>query len=98
MRSHRKLSPTPPSGTGSDPSVELNAASCPTATSCTVGGTYEDTTSTPFGLILTLTGKTRTPTEAPAAAFNLHGVSCPSTTSCFALSWGAPQPIALTGP
>ena len=44
------------------------------------------------------TGKTWTATEAPASAYNLTGVSCPSTTSCFAVSWGIGQPEGLTRP
>jgi hypothetical protein len=87
-----------PANAGSDPWVELNAVSCPTAKSCTAGGTFEDSSATSFGLILTLTGKTWTAIAAPDIAFNLHGVSCPSTTNCLALSWGVGQPAGLTGP
>jgi hypothetical protein len=87
-----------PANAGANPWALLNAVSCPTRSRCTVGGTFEDASSTPFGLILNRTGKTWTATEAPASAYNLKGVSCPSTTSCFAVSWGIDQPVALTGP
>jgi hypothetical protein len=87
-----------PANAGANPWAILNAVSCPTRSRCTVGGSYEDASSTSFGLILNRTGKTWTATEAPASAYNLTGVSCPSTTSCFAVSWGIGQPEGLTGP
>jgi hypothetical protein len=87
-----------PANAGANPWVNLNAASCPARSRCTVVGTYEDATSAALGLILNRTGKTWTATEAPAGAYNLRGVSCPSTTACFAVSWGIGQPVGLTGP
>jgi hypothetical protein len=87
-----------PANAGANPWALLNAVSCPTRSRCTVGGTYEDASSTPLGLILNRTGKTWTATEAPASAYNLKGVSCPSTARCFAVSWGIDQPMGLTGP
>jgi hypothetical protein len=87
-----------PANAGANPWALLNAVSCPTRSRCTVGGTYEDASSTPFGLILNRTGTTWTAIEAPASAYNLTGVSCPSTPSCFAVSWGIGQPVLLTGP
>jgi hypothetical protein len=86
-----------PADAAAQPQVELNAASCPTASSCIVGGTYFNTSSTPAGLILSGTGTTWTATAAPASAYHLHGVSCLSATSCVALSWGISRPVALTG-
>jgi hypothetical protein len=78
--------------------VDLNAASCPATSRCTVGGSYESAGSIPSGLLLTWTGTRWAAAEAPAIAYNLRGVSCPSTSRCFAVSWGTGQPVGLTGP
>jgi hypothetical protein len=86
-----------PADTATQPQVQLNAASCPTASSCIVGGTYVTASNTSVGLILSRTGTTWTAAAAPASAFHLHGVSCLSATSCVALSWGLGRPVALTG-
>jgi hypothetical protein len=86
-----------PADAATQPQVQLNAASCPTASSCIVGGTYVTASNTSVGLILSQTGTTWTATAAPATAYHLHGVSCLSATSCVALSWGISRPVALTG-
>jgi hypothetical protein len=86
-----------PADAATQPQVQLNAASCVTASSCIVGGTYVTASNTSVGLILSRTGATWAATAAPAAAYHLRGLSCPSATSCVALSWGISRPVALTG-
>jgi hypothetical protein len=77
----------------------VNAAACPTVSRCTVVGAYVDASSMPAGLILSRAGKSWTATTAPAVAYDLRGVSCPSATRCLAVSQGiGGQPEALTGP
>ena len=86
-----------PADAATQPEVELNAASCPTGSSCIVGGTYATASNSAVGLILSLMGSTWTATAAPASAFHLHGLSCLTATSCVALSWGIGRPVGLTG-
>ena len=87
-----------PANAGKNPWAQLNAVSCANSTHCTVGGGYENAASTPLGLLLTWSGTSWKATEAPTIAYNIYGVSCPSVTRCFALSWGIGQPVVLTGP
>jgi hypothetical protein len=87
-----------PGNAGPNPWVELNAISCPSASRCTVGGGYENAASTPLGLLLAWSGSSWKATEAPTIAYNIHGVSCPTLTRCFAISWGIGRPVILTGP
>ncbi len=92
-----RQAPLPANG-GPNPWVDLNAVSCPSSSRCTVGGGYENAASTPLGLLLTWSGSSWKATEAPTIAYNIYGVSCPSVTRCFAISWGIGRPVILTGP
>ncbi|HUC23284.1 MAG TPA: hypothetical protein VMA73_11305 [Streptosporangiaceae bacterium] len=90
-----------PANAGINPWVSLNAVSCPASSRCTVGGGYENTASTPLGLVLTWSGENRTASEAPTSASDLYAMSCPSVSRCFAVSGGSAGvggPVLLTGP
>jgi uncharacterized protein YjbI with pentapeptide repeats len=87
-----------PAGAGKNPWADLNAVSCPTTSQCTVGGGYINTASQPVGLLLFWSGKAWKAVPAPAKAYMLHGISCPTLTRCVAVSGGIGHPVALTGP
>lgn len=72
--------------------------SCPATSHCTAGGGYENAASQQLGLLLTWSGKGWTAAEAPAAAYQLTGISCPSLTKCVAVSPGIGHPVLLIGP
>jgi hypothetical protein len=87
-----------PAGAASNPFTTLYAVSCASSTHCTAGGLYASATSASVGLLLTWSGKKWTAARAPTIAFALHGMSCPTTTRCVAVSGGIGRPVALTGP
>jgi uncharacterized protein YjbI with pentapeptide repeats len=84
-----------PAGAGSNPWVSVNTVSCPATSRCTAGGGYVNTASQSVGLLLFWSGKAWKAVPAPAGAYMLHGMSCPTLTRCVAVSSG---PVALTGP
>jgi len=84
-----------PAGAGSNPSVSLNAISCPASSRCTVGGGYINTASQQVGLLLFWSGTAWKAVPAPPSAHMLYGISCPTLTRCVAVSSG---PVALLGP
>lgn len=88
-----------PADAGSNPWVELNGVSCPTAVACYVAGTYEDSDSQPFGLILQGAGSSWEPVASLTATYNLAGISCPAADQCFAVGQQPDSdPILVTGP
>jgi len=84
-----------------DPQAAVFSVSCPVASSCTAGGTYQ-TGATSHGLLLTWSGVTNTwtPANAPASAYAVYGMSCPTVTRCVAVSGSTSNTngLALTGP
>jgi uncharacterized protein YjbI with pentapeptide repeats len=87
-----------PSDAGRNPSAQLNVVSCPATSDCTVGGQYTDTANQQDGLLLSWTGKAWSAYAAPTGAYNIRGLSCPTTKRCVAVSYGSGHPIGLTGP
>jgi hypothetical protein len=86
-----------PANAGADPWTSLNAAACPVSSRCVVGGEYEDAASQPHGLLLTWSKNKWTAAEAPAG-YDVHAISCPSATRCYALSALVGGLELLTGP
>jgi hypothetical protein len=87
-----------PADAGINPWTELDAVSCPAASRCTAGGGYENAASQPLGLLLTWSGGRWTATHAPAAAYQLTGITCPTLTKCVAVSLGIGHPVLVVGP
>ena len=84
-----------PRGAGANPWVSLNTVSCPSASRCTAGGGYQNTASQAVGLLLFWSGTSWKAVPAPAGAYMLNAMSCPTLTRCIAVSSG---PVALKGP
>jgi hypothetical protein len=83
---------TPPAGTNTGDSVNLNAVSCPAAGSCVAVGVYQDTSNNRDGFTETLSGGTWSPADIPMTGLvptglfvnSFTGISCPSAGSCAA--------------
>jgi hypothetical protein len=73
----------------------LSTVSCPAVSRCTAGGGYENTANQAVGLLLFWSGKSWKAVQAPASAYMINGISCPTLTRCVAVSSG---PVALKGP
>jgi hypothetical protein len=86
-----------PANAGADPWTSLNAAACPVSSRCVVGGEYEDAASQPHGLLLTWSHSNWAAAEAPAG-YDVHAISCPTASRCFALSAVGGGLELLTGP
>ena len=86
-----------PSDAGGNPWTELDAVSCPATSRCVAGGAYETAASQSLGMLLTWSGKTWTAATAPAAAYRVSGISCPSLAKCVAVSPGISRPVVLVG-
>lgn len=94
-RSNGKWTPAAaklPANAASDQASTLSGVSCASNSACVAVGHYFDKSSHEHGLMLTRSGATWTPAQAPvpanAAAQNyteLDGVSCPSTSACVAV-------------
>ncbi len=69
-------------------SATVTAVSCPSASSCTAVGVYEDTADVPHNVLLTWSGSAWTATQAPFTADNIDGISCPSDSYCVATNNG----------
>jgi hypothetical protein len=91
-----RTAPVPPNA-GADPVTSLNAAACPVSSRCVVGGEYEDAASQPHGLLLTWSHDKWTAAETPGG-YDVHAISCPSPSRCFALSAVVGGLDLLTGP
>jgi hypothetical protein len=87
-----------PAGAASNPFTSPFAVSCASSTHCTASGSYSGASNPALGLLLTWSGKKWTAATAPAIAYDLRGMSCPTTTRCVAVSWGIGRPVGLTGP
>ena len=87
-----------PADAGSNPWAEVDSVSCPGTSRCIAGGQYENSASQPLGLLLTWSGKNWTAATAPAAAYQITSISCPSLTNCVAVSAGLGRPVLLVGP
>ena len=81
-----------PAGAATNPDSTVKAVACPSAASCTAGGSYPDTSGDSQGLLLTRHWGSWTPTRAPlpaGAATNpeaaITAVACPSATVCTAI-------------
>lgn len=82
-----------PGDAGTNPSVDLTSVSCPAVGECDAVGTYQSTSGTTEGLVLTKTGGAWTtaitsPVPADAApdpAVSLNSVSCASAGNCDAV-------------
>ena len=83
-----------PAGAGTNPWAGLDGVSCPATSHCTAAGGYQNTASQSVGLLLSWSGSTWKAFSAPASAYLLHAISCPTLTRCVAVSNG----VALTGP
>jgi hypothetical protein len=84
-----------PANAATDASVTLTSTACPSATSCTVAGLYDSTTSQD-GLILTGQGSTWKASEAPMPAQGqimqwLGPVTCVSATACLVTGTYSPS-------
>jgi hypothetical protein len=90
--------------------VGLVSAACSSASSCVVGGSYDNSVGLP-GLLLTGSGTQWTPTEAPLPSgggsaylgVSLDSAACPSANSCIVVgryqdAAGNWQALLLTGP
>lgn len=83
-----------PANARTNPSAEPVSVSCPSASACAIAGTYTDQSGERQGLLLSLSGSSLTPKEAPVPANAersgyggiawLSSVSCPSATRCVA--------------
>jgi hypothetical protein len=73
--------PTPPGTDLSQYGVQLESVACPSASSCTVVGSYQDSSNQNHGLILAGAGPAWAPTEAADGQFS-WSVACPSVSSC----------------
>jgi Cutinase len=71
--------PTPPGTNLSQGDIELDSVACPSASSCTVLGGYQDSSGRSYGLILTGASSAWTPTKTTESLF---AVACPSVSSC----------------
>jgi hypothetical protein len=98
--------PLPANAGSPDGVAELFSLSCPSKSSCVAVGTYTDSSSDTQGLLVSLSGKKWTPTEAnvPVNGFGpqLTAVTCPSVTSCVAVGeyntpYNYAEPLILTG-
>ncbi len=87
-----------PRNAGANPWTSLNTVACPVSSRCVAGGEYENSASQPLGLLLTWSQGSWTAAEAPTAGYDVHAISCPSATRCFALSAGIYSQVLLTGP
>jgi hypothetical protein len=85
-----------PNPTGADAAYpQLNAVSCPTATACTAVGTTLLTSNDSVSLVEQMTSTSKKATWSVVASPDLSGasstvltaVSCPDTTTCFAVGW-----------
>src|SRR5262249_40011210 len=94
--------PLPPQASP-NPDAEVNATSCPSATSCFGVGQYDTTAGNQPGVLLRWSAGTWRAAAAPIPAGSqaiesLSALACPSTTLCFAGGWhydGASQPALL---
>jgi hypothetical protein len=74
-------------------SLEINAVTCPTTTTCVAAGVYADALNDEQGLLLTLSGGSWTASDAPLPADAqpslytdpITSLACPSTSECFAV-------------
>ena len=80
--------PLPPNA-GSIPfGVRISSVACPSTTTCVAAGHYRDSSGNFYGLLLTGSGPSWTPAEAPLPArasftpVGLASVACTSTSSC----------------
>jgi hypothetical protein len=89
-RSWKAVKPPLPSGASSAPDISLSDGTCPSATSCTLLGTYTDSIGDKQGLLLTGSGTSWTPTKAPLPQHGftvdeLSTITCVSATRCLVL-------------
>jgi uncharacterized protein YjbI with pentapeptide repeats len=80
-----------PAGAAAEPQAEISGLDCPSVTRCVAVGSYQDTTGTTQGLLLTRSGNRWTAARAPSAwdaaasrSASLTTVSCPSASDCTA--------------
>lgn len=71
--------PTPPGTNLSQGAIELQSVACPSASSCTVAGGYQDSSGRNYGLILAGAGSAWTPTKTTHSWLS---VACASASSC----------------
>ncbi len=97
-----------PAGAATNPATSITAVACPSATACTAGGSYENSSGNTEVLLLTRHEVSWAAARAPlpaGAATNPYGgitaVACPSATACTAIggyndSAGNTQGLLLT--
>jgi hypothetical protein len=83
--------PLPP-GAGGNPLPSISSVACPTAATCVVAGSYEDSAFHEQGLLLTGLGPTWTAVTAPVPpdadtdpVLQVTGLACPTATACVAV-------------
>jgi len=91
-----------PAGAATTPNAQLNAVACHAKTSCGAVGDYRDSSGNYQGLLLTGSGTSWTPTEAPLPASaappaDLQRIACPSTTWCAAAGGYEDGVLMVTG-
>ena len=98
-----------PANAGNGFNVNLRSADCASVSSCATVGYYTDSANDGQGLLLTRSGTTWTPDQAPLPAdaaadpgVNLTSVACPDTSTCVAAGYytdsaGNQQGLLLTG-
>jgi hypothetical protein len=87
-----------PAGADANPQTNLNTVACPDSSRCVAGGGYEGAANQPQGLLLTWSRNKWSAATSPAPGYDVHAISCPSATRCYALSAEAGGLELLTGP
>lgn len=96
--------PLPANAATTGDSVTLSAVTCPSASTCVAVGTYVDSSNVKQGLLLTWSGSSWQPTEAPLPTTAIGGgpasltsVDCPSASACIAVGTFGDTGLILAG-